>query len=307
MADAVSFGEPWLAAVVQAAVRPVRDDATARETMRENAERIAGEIDALMERTDPPPRLLVYPVLCLTSASRHLSNVSIDAVAMPVPGEPFEPILEACRRHRCYFVSSAQEAVPELPGRYFHTGFVLGPEGLVLRSPKAQAYSAPEVTALRDIYEEYRAVFGPDSVLPVAETEIGGIGCLVESELLVPEATRRLRRAGAEIVVHPSLERQPAEGPPYTAMRRAVAYANGVYVLSATTAREVRSDDPAGTPWWGARSLVVGPDGRIDASVGARGEGVVVATIDPARLAEARERQARTTEPADVLYRGLYG
>ena len=288
MVEAVSFGEPWLAAVVQAAVRPVRDDASAHDTMRRNAERIAREIDALMERTDPPPRLLVYPVLCLTSASRHLSNVSIDAVAMPVPGEPFEPILE-------------------LPGRYFHTGFVLGPEGLVLRSPKAQAYSAPEVTALRDIYEEYRAIFGADAVLPVAQTEIGAIGCLVESELLVPEATRRLRRSGAEIVVHPSLERQPDEGPPYTAMRQAVAYANGVYVLSATTAREVRSDDPVGTPWWGARSVVVGPEGRIDAAVGPRGAGGVAASIGRGRLAEARERQARTTEPADVLYRGLYG
>lgn len=307
MAEGVSFSEPWLAAIVQAAVRPVRDDATARNTMRRNAERIASEIDALMEHTDPPPRLVVYPVLCLTAASRHLSNVSIDTVAMPVPGEPFEPILDACRRHRCYFVSSAQEAVPELPGRYFHTGFVLGPEGLVLRSPKAQAYSAPEVTSLRDIYDEYRAVFGPDSVLAVAHTEIGALGCLVESELLVPEATRRLRRSGAEIVVHPSLERSPEEGPPYTAMRQAVAYANGVYVLSATTSREVHPSDPIASPWWGASSMAVGPDGRIDAAIGPRAEGVVVATVDPVRLATAREQQARTTEPADVLYRGLYG
>ena len=307
MAEAVSFSEPWLAAVVQSAVRPVTDDATARDTMRRNAERIASEIDALMERTDPPPRLVVYPVLCLTAASRHLSNVSIDAVAMPVPGEPFAPILDACRRHNCYFVSSAQEQVPELPGHYFHTGFVLGPEGLVLRAPKAQAYSAPEITSLRDIYEEYRGIFGPDSVLPVAQTEIGAIGCLVESELLVPEAARRLRRSGAEIIVHPSLERSPDVGPPYTAMRQAVAYANGVYVLSATTSREVRADDPLGSQWWGASSLVVGPDGRIDASVGPRGEGVAVATIDPVRLAESRERQARTTEPADILYREIYG
>ncbi len=238
MAEMASFSEPWLAAIVQASVRPVTDDATARATMQSNAERIASEIDTLMERTDPPPRVIVYPVLCLTAASRHLSNVSINAVAMPVPGEPFGPILDVCRRHNCYFVSSAQESVPELPGRYFHTGFVLGPEGLVLRSPKAQAYSAPEITSLRDIYDEYREIFGPDSVLPVVQTEIGTIGCLVESELLVPEATRRLQRSGAEIVVHPSLERSPADGPPYTAMRQAVAYANGVYVLSATTARE---------------------------------------------------------------------
>src|SRR5690606_2851361 len=111
-----------------------------------------------------------------------------------------------CRRHRCYVATSTQEKTAKLPGRYFHTGFVIGPDGLVLRSPKTQARSAKEITFLREIRDAYRAVFGPDSILPVARTPIGVLGCYIESEAEVLDAARMMAARGAEVIVHPSHE-----------------------------------------------------------------------------------------------------
>src|SRR5690349_17241444 len=93
--------QPYLAAVVQAPILAVRDSASARETMRRNAERVAATIDAIMTTTYPRPRLVVFSVLCLTGASRGASGVGIDDVVVELPGKDFEPILAACARHDC--------------------------------------------------------------------------------------------------------------------------------------------------------------------------------------------------------------
>ena len=301
---AVSFSQPWTAAVVHAPLFGVQADATAKETQRRNAQRIAEQIDRIVQSWEPSPRLVVYPVLCLTSPRRSVAGVRMETVAVELPGEEFQPILDACRRNDCYFVSSTQERTSKLPGRYFHTGFLFGPQGLVLRSPKAQAFSAPETTALRDMIEEYEATFGPGSVLPVAKTELGTFGCLVESELYVPEAARLLRSKGAEIIVHPTVERgDGAERVPTLALKQAVAFANGVYWLSAAAARIVGFPDEP--PTLGATSVIIGPDGAIEAQVGPS-DGVATALVDPDHLAHVRQRYKRSTEPAAALYRHVY-
>ncbi|MFN8533165.1 MAG: nitrilase-related carbon-nitrogen hydrolase [Dehalococcoidia bacterium] len=301
----LSFARPWTAAVVQAPLFGVQSDATAKATQRQNAHRIAEQIDRIVQTWDPSPRLLVYPVLCLTSPRRSVAGVSMEAVAVELPGEEFAPIVEACRRNNCYFASSTQERTSKLPGRFFHTGFLLGPQGLVLRSPKAQAFSAPETTALRDMIDEYEAAFGVGSVLPVAQTELGAFGCLVESELYVPEAARLLRSKGAEIILHPTVESADEARAPELALKQAIAFAAGVYWLSAAASRILGY--PGEAPFLGGTSAIVGPDGKIDAMVGGQGDGVATSAINPARLAMARETLARYTAPAKTLYRGLYG
>jgi predicted amidohydrolase len=300
----VSFSTPYRAAVVQPALLTVRDDATARASQDENARRVAEQIGAIMSFLTPRPRLVVWPVLCLTSANRGRLGVRMTTIASSLDDARWEPIRAACREFDCYFASTLQEAVPEMPGRFFHTGFVLGPEGLELRSPKAQAYSAPEVTALRDIHDEYEAAFGKGSVQPVVATPIGRLGCLVESELLVPETVRVLASKGAEVIIHPSAEHEG--GPPYAPFRQAIAHANGVYVISAVSGPAEANPGAADWAPSAGNSMIVGPEGVIDVELGERAEGFAAATIDPARIAAAREEQSRTTEPAPNLYRGLY-
>ena len=166
-------------------------------TRQRNATAMVAAIDAAMTGPGPKPRLLVFPVLQYTSARAQCPAFRSPPwrsirLSEPLEKTLFAPVVAACRRHQCYVATSTQEKIPQFPGLWFHTGFVVGPEGLVLRSPKAQAQSAPEVAYLRDIAADYRRVFGPDSIMPVADTPLGRLACLVEGELEVLEAARLL-------------------------------------------------------------------------------------------------------------------
>src|SRR4051794_24794557 len=114
----ISFSESWPAAVAAPTLHSVSSDSTAKATQLENAKRIADQIDRICGSYDSPPRIVVFPTLCLTGTRRADAGVSMEAVAVELPGEEFEAIIEACRRNNCYFASTTQEKTSRLPGRF---------------------------------------------------------------------------------------------------------------------------------------------------------------------------------------------
>lgn len=277
------------------------------DTRRRNANAMVKLIEDAMKGPGPKPKLIVFPVLQLVSSRRSASGVPISAVAVDLLEKPldqtvFAPVIEACRRHGCYVATSTQEKSYRLPGRHFHTGFIMGPEGLVLRSPKSQAKSAPEMSYVRDMIPEYTAAFGKDSILPVAKTPIGTLACYIEGEAEVFELSRLLAGKGAEIIVHPSAESDEA---PWQAIKQAIGYQCQIFLLTGALSRNIYATDPAGV-WNGGASTIVGPSGEVTASKGGRDEGYAVATIDLAAIAEARKAHASRTTPAWGLYRDFY-
>ncbi len=276
-------------------------------TRQRNAAAMIAAIDAVMKGPGPRPKVIVFPVLQYTSARRAVSGVPMSAVAVDLISEPlqksiFAPVVEACRRYDCYVATSTQEKIPQLPGTFFHTGFVMGPEGLVLRSPKSQAQSAPEVSYLRDIARDYERVFGAGSILPVKETPIGRIGCFVEGEAEVLEVSRLLASKGAEVILHTSLEDGDI---PWQALKQAIGFQCHLYLLTGTTSRFMRSDKPE-PEWADGASTIVGPDGKVLASIGERREGAATAEIDLNENAGAKKKYGRNTVPAWGLYSELY-
>ncbi len=276
-------------------------------TRQRNAVAMTAAIDEAMAGPGPKPRLLVFPVLQYTSSRRSVSGVPMSAVAVDLISEPlqktiFAPVVAACRRHDCYVATSTQEKILQLPGLWFHTGFIVGPEGLVLRSPKSQAQSAPEVSYLRDIAADYRRIFGPDAIMPVANTPIGRLACLVEAEAEVLEASRLLASKGAQVILHTSLE---SDDIPWLALKQAIGFQCHVYLVTGTTSRFMQSDKPA-ADWSGGAATVVGPDGSVLASRGGRDEGSATADIDLAKIDAARKQFGRNTTPARNLYQDLY-
>ncbi len=264
-------------------------------------------IEAAMKGPGEKPKLLVFPVLPLTSSRRAVSGVPMTAVAVDLVSEPldktyFAPVIEACRRHDIMIATSTQEKVPQLPGVYFHTGFVMGPKGLVLRSPKSQAQSAPEVSYLRDLAKDYVKIFGPDSIMPVADTPIGRLSCYVEAEAQVPEAARLFASKGAEMILHTSLEEDEV---PWMAIKQAIGFQCHVFLLTATSSRFLRADKPE-PEWAGGASTIVGPDGHVLAQLGGRDEGSAMAEVDLNEIAKAKKKYARNTVPAWWLYSDLY-
>ena len=297
---------PFNAAVMRVPVLvPPSADALA-DVRRRNAEAMVAAIEDLMRRSNPKPRIVVFPVLQYTSARRAVSGVPMSMVAVDLISEPldkgiFAPVIEACRRHDCYVVTSTQEKVPQKEDWFFHTGFIMGPEGLVLRSPKAQAQSAPAVAYLRDIEDEYKQIFGDDSIMPVVETPVGRLACFVEGEAEVLEASRLLTAKGAQIILHTSLENPDI---PWQALKQAIGFQCHVYLLTGATSRMIYADGKEDLG--GGASTIVGPDGRVLAAKGGREEGFAVAEIDLAAIDAAKEKFGRNTVPAWHLYEDLY-
>jgi predicted amidohydrolase len=285
---------------------PPSADALA-DVRRRNAEAMVEAVESVM-RGASKPSLIVFPVLQYVSALRAASgvpmaDVAVDLSAAPLETGIFAPVVAACRRHGCYVATSTQEKTERLPGRYFHTGFIMGPEGLVLRSPKTQAKSAPEVSYLRDLRDDYLRAFGPDSILPVARTPIGTLGCFIEAEAEVFETTRMLVAKGVDIVAHPSLEDDET---PWTALKQAIGYANQIYLVTGATSRHVRLMNPDGE-WCGGAATIIGPRGEICASQTGHTEGAALATIDLDAIRDARQANGHKTLPAWSLYGDLYG
>jgi predicted amidohydrolase len=304
--DSALSPAPFNAAVMRVPVLvPPSADALA-DVRRRNSEAMVAAIEDLMRAVSPKPRIVVFPVLQYTSARRAVSGVPMSMVAVDLISEPldkgiFAPVIAACRRHDCYVATSTQEKVPQKEGWYFHTGFIMGPEGLVLRSPKAQAQSAPAVSYLRDIKDEYKRLFGDDSIMPVAQTPVGKLACFVEGEAEVLEASRLLTSKGAQIILHTSLEDPEI---PWQALKQAIGFQCHVYLLTAATSRIIFAD---GTQdWGGGASTIVGPDGQVLAAKGGREEGFAVAEINLAAVDEAKKKFGRNTVPAWHLYNELY-
>ncbi|NKB43692.1 MAG: hypothetical protein GKS03_05375 [Alphaproteobacteria bacterium] len=307
-AESESSSRPsYSAAVMRVPVLvPPSEDALA-DIRRKNAETMVDAIEDLMKKSDPKPRVIVFPVLQYTSARRAVSGVPMSMVAVDLVSEPldqgiFAPVIEACRRHNCYVATSTQEKVPQKEDWFFHTGFIMGPEGLVLRSPKAQAPSAPAVAYLRDIEDEYKSIFGENSIMPVVKTPIGNLACFVEGEAEVLEASRLLASKGAEVILHTSLEDDEI---PWRALKQAIGFQCHVYLLTGATSRMIYADNPAGE-WAGGASTIVGPDGQVLAEKGGQQEGFVVADINLAAIDDARAKFGRNTVPAWGLYTDLY-
>ncbi len=297
---------PFKAAVMRVPVLVPPSIDALNATRDRNAADMVAAIETVM-KTSPKPRVVVFPVLQYTSSSRATSGIPISGVAIDLTEKPldqtwYKPVIEACRRHNCYVATSTQEKSVRMPGKYFHTGFIMGPEGLVLRSPKTQAPSAPEMFYLRDMGDEYEKFYGPGSILPVVQTPIGRLACYVEAEAEVLEVSRLLAAKGAEIILHTSLE---GDEVPWVGIKQAIGYQCHVYLLTAATSRIIYAKDPAGD-WRGGSSTIVGPDGRVLASKGGREEGFAIADIDLAQIDVLKKKNGPTTTPAWGLYSGLY-
>lgn len=310
----VENNQSYTAVVMQIPLHGFRDTEQNKAWIKRNAKRIATIIERLATSSDIEPRLIVFPVLSLLGVGSILGKLgitpsfNIEELAVDLANDPrLDPIRSACKRYSCYMAASCVEKVPGLSGRFFHTGFILGPEGLVLRSPKTQAPTSPGITLLRDFYYEYTQHFGTDAILPVAETPIGKLACLVEGESLIPEAVRKLRKKGAEIILHPTLEHEGHSYPPYMALRQTHAYTNGVYWLSAAPSREIVSvKGNWHETWYGGGSSIIGPDGTVESALVGRFEGKATALIKLEHIRSCREKQEKRTKPEDILYRDLY-
>ena len=261
----------------------------------EIAER-TGRMCAMVEQTiagyEPffDVRLLAFPEFAHAAPIYDSVGKLRDRLAVPIPNEHTDQYAAVAKRLGCFIqTGSFLEADPEYPDVVFNTTCLIGPEGLLSKYRKTNAWIPWELCASPHDLADYR-----DDPFPVVQTEIGKLGVAICYDWLFPEAIRQIAFQGAEVIVRVSAYMDPWGATPpmdwWTLFNRARAVENTVYVVAVNQGASLAHYPPFS---WPGGSMVVDYDGRILAQADpGPGEKVVVAPIDLHSLRAERQRRS---------------
>jgi predicted amidohydrolase len=235
--------------VVQARVRPVvrTNGVVRRDALEENVEHLC---DLVRRGANTfRSKLFVLPEFCIHGFELGVPTAAWVEASITLPGPEIEPLQRTARDKGVYIAGMVYERLPQFPGRYFNTAFIIDPRGEVaLRYRKL--YSITGKTTPLDVYDEYCRLFGgPESLFPVLDTPLGRLGALVCYDIHFPEVARCLAMRGAEVLLHITSEARGPEhydegGGGWSAVRKARAWENICYLAMANSGPNIDSDLP---------------------------------------------------------------
>lgn len=293
---------PYAAVAMQLLARSVErcaDAAAARAQMLEQIGDIEGQIRGakifIEQFQGRPVKLAVLPEYLFTSYPGRISIPDFaERAAFAADGPEYAALGAMAQRLGLFVAGNAYESDAHFPGFYFQTSFVIDPAGaLVLRYRRLLSMFAPSP---HDVWDRYLDHYGLEGVFPVAETEIGRLAAIASEEILYPEIARALAFRGAEVFVHSSSEIGSPLGTAKDVAKRARAWENMAYVVSANTAGIADCSLPLASA--DGNSQVVGPNGKIMAQSMSGETFTAFAEIDIGHLRETRRIPAMTNSLA---------
>lgn len=318
-----SPGTSYAAVALQLAARSVEraaDRVAASRQMLAHIEEVGTKLRAaavfVTQYTGSPVRLAVLPEYLFTSYPGRVSIPDFAAkAAIDVDGPEYEALAKVAEAQKLFLAGNAYERDRHFPGLYFQTSFVVAPSGEVaLRYRRLNSMFAPTP---HDVWSRYLDIYGEDGVFPVARTEIGNLAAIASEEILYPEIARAHALRGAEVFVHSSSEIGSPLATPKAIARRARAFENMAYIVSANTAGIEGTALPAASA--DGNSQVVDYKGQVLSESNAGETFTAFADLDlPAlraqrrkpgmtnqlarqRLEPFRSTYARSVQPADAL------
>lgn len=211
----------------------------ARASMFKTIDRVDGLIGGsqgfLRSFVGMPASLVVLPEYFMTSFPLGESIEGWQAKAcIEVNGAEYEKLGAVAQKHGIFLSGNAYELDGNFPQLYFQTSFVIDPSGdVVVRYRRLVSMFAPTP---HDVLDAYLDTYGEEGLFPVADTAIGRLACVASEEILYPEIARALALRGAEVICHSSSEIGSPQDTPKNIAKRARAYENSVYVVSANSA-----------------------------------------------------------------------
>ena len=200
-------------------------------------------------------------------------------LAETIPGATTDRISAKAKEHGVHIVAPIFEK--GIPGEYYDTAALLGPNGEVLGR-----YRKTHVPGFGKWLERF--YFRPGSEHPTFETRLGRLGMLVCWDRHFPENWRKLTLQGAEIIVVPAaIPRFDVATVEYVTRTRALE--NGIYAVVAC--RPGREDSANDSIEYTGSSIIVSPTGEILAKAGMDEECVITAEIDRRSIEEARQEK----------------
>jgi|AMZC01.1.fsa_nt_AMZC01002860.1_7 predicted amidohydrolase len=235
--------------------------------------------------------LIVFPELV---TSGFELGVRFTELAQRIPGPSVNLMAQRAAEFGVYiaFGMVSKEKVESI---LFNSAVLVGPDGELVGSYNKVHLRGEERMAFREGFR-----------LPVFETEIGNIGLMLGWDLAYPEVARSLTLDGAELIcVMANWEKTQIEE--WRTYVRARAYENAVFVAAANRV----GDDV--TLSFGGESLIVGPRGKIHASLadekepesGEPREGYCVARVDLDEVRKSREEFQTLQTRQPTVYRAL--
>lgn len=303
----------YSAVAMQLAARSVERATTRAEAMAQVKAHIGdleGQIRSasifIGQYSGAPVRLAVLPEYLFTSYPGRISIPDFARIAAFDPdGAEYDAIGAVAERLKMFIAGNAYETDPHFPGLYFQASFIVAPSGkVVLRYRRLNSMYAPTP---HDVWDRYLDIYGLDGVFPVARTEIGNLAAIASEEILYPEIARAHALRGAEIFVHSSSEIGSPLATPKMIAKRARAFENLTYVISANTAGIVNTALPAASA--DGNSMIVDWKGNVIAESNSGETFTAFADIDLAALRAARRKPGMTNTLArqrNALFAPVY-
>jgi predicted amidohydrolase len=290
--------KPYAALALQLTARSVErcaDKAAARAQMLAMIGDVASKMMSarvfIEQYGGSPVRLVVLPEYLFTSYPAKISIPRFaDKAAFEVDGPEYAALGKVAQDQGIFLAGNAYETDANFPGLYFQTSFVIAPSGdVILRYRRLNSMFAPTP---HDVWDKYLGIYGIEGVFPVARTEIGNLAAIASEEILYPEIARAHALRGAEIFVHSSSEiGSPLTTPKMTA-KRARAFENMAYVISANTAGISDTSLPLASA--DGNSMIVDYKGNVMAESNAGETFTAFAEIDLVGLRAARRKPGMT-------------
>lgn len=231
----------YTALVIQPEVHVVKT----RADIQKNLDRVCNMIHfGVGYFWEVPVRLAVLPEYFLqgvgTPGKGESGIADQMAKAVTIPGPEIDQLGAIAKQYDMYICGGGVvEEVPEFPGRWFNTNFIVGPTGEVVL--KYHKWHIPAYIGLgtspHDLFDEYTRVFGGDikTLFPVVNTPIGKLGTMTCHDGCTPEVARALGYNGVEVLCHPAaLQEVEGVSEPWDFWmftRRARAHDNMCYLL----------------------------------------------------------------------------
>ena len=288
-AGSTSGEDRWRALALQTTCRAVNrlDAAAARSQRAETLAAVAAQVRASKAFIGPELRLVVLPEYFLSGFPMGESVAEWrEKACVDTDGPEYQALGALCRDQAVHLSGNVYETDPRFPELYFQVSFILDDAGaLALRYRRLVSMFSPTP---HDVLDAWVAERGADSLFPVADTALGRLAAVASEEILFPEICRALALGGAEVICHSSSEVASSLATPKQVAKRARAFENQVYVVSANSAGITGADVPAQSA--DGRSQIVDYEGRLLCEA-AGGESMAAhADID---LAAARARRRR--------------
>jgi predicted amidohydrolase len=313
-APSMAVDAPYAAVAMQLAARSV-ERAPDRGAARSQILGMIGEVETKIRSArifieqygGHPVKLAVLPEYLFTSYPGRISIPDFAALAaFEMQGEEYEALGKVAQNLKLFLAGNAYEVDPNFPGLYFQASFLIAPSGdVVLRYRRLNSMFAPTP---HDVWSRYLDVYGQDGVFPVARTEIGNMAAIASEEILYPEIARAHALRGAEIFLHSSSEIGSPIDTNKAIAKRARAFENLAYVVSANTA----GIEGTGLPLASAdgNSQIVDWKGRVVAESNSGETFTAFADIDLNALRTARRTPGMTNYLARQrleLFAAAYG